>query len=257
MKIFYASDLHLEFQPVRGMTIVDYCCNDKTKESTVCILAGDIGMIKNHTTIKENHLLTQLKKFCDHFKYVIYVHGNHEYYNHSIAEGQKDFKKRTASKLPNLYWLNDQVVEIEGQRFLGSTLWAQKSDDYIHGHWLNYVTINCFDQIKDLIQSMDWRNAYAESFLRENLRKDDILITHFPTTRLTIDPRFRTSNTLWYYTNKFEELIFERKPKLCISGHSHHSFDEIINDVRFVGNPFGYFRHEENSEFSHEIVIDI
>lgn len=247
------SDLHLEFQPVTGMTIVDYICNEKTKES-ICILAGDIGMIKNHTTIKDNHLLNQLKKFCAHFKHVIYVHGNHEYYKHSISEGQKDFQKRTASKLPNLHWLNDEVLVIEGQRFLGSTLWARMAQDY---GWFSYNQINCFDQISDLAQTMDRRNSYAEAFIRENLKKDDILITHFPATRLNVDWRFINSDTNWYYTNKLEELIFERQPKLCISGHTHHSFDKVINDVRFVANPFGYFKHEENPHFSHEMVIDI
>lgn len=255
MKVFVASDLHTEFQHSLGTTISNYCCNEATKESKVCILAGDIGLIKNHTKANTNHLYNELKKFCDFFDHVIYVHGNHEYYNHSIVEGTKDFIKRTAKKLPNLHFLNNDIIEIDGQRFVGTTLWAEIPDR--ENYWYYTKEFNCFSYIKDLYQNMDKEHVSAVHFLHKNLQKGDVLITHFPSTRVIVDPRFAHADTLWYYTNKYEDLVFDRQPKLCISGHTHYSYNNVVNGVRFVSNPFGYFKKEENPRFNEKLVIEI
>lgn len=266
MFISLYNDLHTEFQPVSGKTIIDDICNEETKNSDICILAGDIGMIKNHTTSNINPLYNTLKQLCDHFKDVIYIHGNHEYYSHSIIEGCKNFQKRTLSKLPNLHWLENEIITIKGQRFLGCTLWAklkrtQEQNSTAFNEIMfkekQYSRLNCFNYIKDLRKLIESKNDRSVKFITDNLQKDDILITHFPATKLFIDPKYKGDDLNWYYTNDLEEVIFERKPKLVINGHTHHSIDRTIAGIRFLSNPFGYWRHAENYEFKTDMVIEI
>ena len=260
------SDLHLCFQPVSGKTISDYICKDTPKEVNICILDGDIGMIKNHTTINTNPLLNELKKFCDRFEYVIYVHGNHEYYRNTITQGQKDFQKKVLSKLSNLHWLNNDVVVIEGQRFLGCTLWAKVPEPtnidpvkFSSTLWKakHYQKFNCFDQIGDLATIIESEHDKSVSFIKNNLQNNDVLITHFPAVSFVGNPKFNNDKTNWYYRNNLDEFILGKDPKLVISGHSHHSVDRKIGETRFLTNPFGYFRREENQEFKTDLTVEI
>lgn len=259
------SDLHVEFQPVTGMTIADYIIKSIPKEKAdICVLAGDIGMIKNHTTMNINPLLNTLKKFCDHFKNIIYIHGNHEYYKNSISQGQRDFQKKVASKLPNLHWLNNEVLVIDGQRFLGCTLWAELPEikaDSTFGYYDTkeryYRQMNCFDQISDLKTIFESEHDKSVAFIKNNLQKGDVLITHFPVVTFTGDPRFKDHESNWYYQNNLDEFILEKEPKLVISAHCHNSIDRIIGKTRFIRNPFGYFKHEENYEFKTNMLIEI
>lgn len=265
MYIHCSSDHHFEFQHISGDNIGTYICNSIPKEKAdICILAGDIGMIKNHTRINVNPLLNFLEQFCEHFKHVIIVHGNHEYYKNSITQGQKDFKKKVLLKLPNLHWLNNDIIEIEGQRFLGCTLWAKIPEikaDTPYGFYEQrekyYRQMNCFDQVYDLKQLMESEHDRSVKFITDHLKKDDVLITHFPAVTFLQDPWFKDGPTSWYYTNKLDELILEREPKLVVCGHDHSSVDRTIGNTRFIRNPYGYFQHSENKEFKQDLLIEI
>lgn len=101
MKIQIFSDIHLEF----GAPAPPRATGD------VLVAAGDIGVGLEG--------LVWLSQFdCE----VIYVAGNHEFYDCDLDETRAELAD-LASHL-GIHFLDNRAVEIGGVRFLGSTLWT-------------------------------------------------------------------------------------------------------------------------------------
>ncbi|WP_231490396.1 metallophosphoesterase [Pedobacter sp. Leaf170] len=106
MKIKIISDLHQEF----GISDLDFSNAD------LIILAGDTNLgTKGIEWVKRN--------IPD--KPVIYLLGNHEYYKGSYPKTLN--KILEASKNSNVNVLENNMVEFEGIRFHGATMWTDFS----------------------------------------------------------------------------------------------------------------------------------
>ena len=101
MKIQIVSDLHIES--------ADFIL--PSTDADVIVLAGDIG-------VGLGGLEWIVEQYID--KPIIYVPGNHEFYQHDICLIDKLY----ADAPSNIYVLNNDMVEIQGVRFLGCTLWT-------------------------------------------------------------------------------------------------------------------------------------
>jgi predicted phosphodiesterase len=110
MKIQFVSDVHCEFHIDQGVKWT----SELSIEGDVLVLAGDIT-----TYISTTKVCTIL---AERFPYVIYVCGNHEYYRSNRGDIHNKLMK-LQSQHSNFFWLNNRIVELEGQRFVGSTLW--------------------------------------------------------------------------------------------------------------------------------------
>lgn len=53
----------------------------------------------------------------------VYVAGNHEFYKGSLKEGLED-GRAAAERFPNVHFLENDYVVINGIRFIGATLWT-------------------------------------------------------------------------------------------------------------------------------------
>lgn len=103
MKLLILSDLHLEFalfQPAET-------------DHDVVILAGDIG-VGPETIAEAAHLFAG--------KPIIFVPGNHEYYNTVLNECAEIMRNK--AKGLGVHFLDNDEVVIDGVRFIGSTLWT-------------------------------------------------------------------------------------------------------------------------------------
>jgi Icc-related predicted phosphoesterase len=106
MKIHYLSDLHLEF----GKMPKNYRVPAGTD---VVVLAGDIG-------VGLAGLHWALLAFdCP----VVYVAGNHEHYGHRTMEKLLD-KARAKVAGTHVHFLENDAIEIEDVRFIGTTMWT-------------------------------------------------------------------------------------------------------------------------------------
>ena len=101
MKVRILSDLHLEFAVLLPPSI----------DADVVVLAGDIGVGLDGLAWARNSFPGVP---------VIYVPGNHEYYGHDI-ELRSDLRRQSND---GLYVLDDEAIELQGVRFVGSTLWT-------------------------------------------------------------------------------------------------------------------------------------
>jgi predicted phosphodiesterase len=101
LKLNVLSDLHL------SLGALDVPAND----ADVVVLAGDIGRPAEAVAWARG---------ID--KPVLYVPGNHEFYGGSLDTTLDQLKEMSAGT--NVRVLDDDVVTLDGVRFLGSTLWT-------------------------------------------------------------------------------------------------------------------------------------
>ena len=120
MKIALLSDAHLEF----GSLVIN---NDEGAD--VLILAGDICVAKHFVDGKPTylqHLAKEYREFFDHvckeFPHVVYILGNHEFYNGDIKHTYNILKEHL--DYLNLHILEKETWTHQGHTFVGGTLWT-------------------------------------------------------------------------------------------------------------------------------------
>src|SRR5688572_9015813 len=116
MKLQVLSDLHFEF--FNDLSLVEGFVNSIGNDFDVLILAGDICTHEN--------LPFCLKTFCLRFpdKPILFVCGNHEFWGTSIDKLYSNLQH--LKTYPNLHIMREDIVEIQGRRFLGTTLWFRE-----------------------------------------------------------------------------------------------------------------------------------
>jgi len=120
MKIALLSDAHLEFQPL----IIN---NDEGAD--VLILAGDICVAKHFVDGRPTYMQTLAKEYreffdhvCREFPHIVYILGNHEFYNGDIKHTYNILKEHL--DYGNLHILEKETWTHMGHTFVGGTLWT-------------------------------------------------------------------------------------------------------------------------------------
>jgi Icc-related predicted phosphoesterase len=250
MQIQIASDLHFEFYDART-DIFDFISKlrygaDPYKSTLttpdVLILAGD--------TSTKGTLPITLEILSNYYPEIIYVLGNHEFYQHSF----QDVKKLVNDlNIKNVHLLDNNTITIKGQRFVGSTLWFRDDPQNI----LYQNNMNDFWVIEDFKHNVYQENLKAIGFLNAEVNENDIVITHHVPTNLSVAKKYKGSKLNRFFTCDMSDLIIERQPKVWIHGHTHNSCDHMMGNTRVICNPYGYFEHEENEDFKYDLILDI
>lgn len=228
------SDLHFESHRDGGK------CFLESLDPSGCdalVIAGDL--------CPSRLLVESLGGFCNLFPRVFYVAGNHEYYGsdrHKVNEAVR----KVAFRHRNFTFLGNQAVSFMGGRIVGSTLWypgtpvARK----LSGFWSDFLHIRGFAK-------WVWdANAEAVSFLKREVRPDDVVVTHMLPSWSCVHPKWAASSTNAFFVSDMDDLILERKPKLWIHGHTHMPIDVTVGSTRVVCNPLGYVNGSPGVEFN-------
>lgn len=253
MKIRVLSDLHLEF----GVNVNIAALPEDSE--TVLVLAGDIGKPED-----VQWLVEQLK---DKFLGIVYVAGNHEYYSTFLSVEDINFELQSyfndlRTEYKNCYFLEKEICFIEGQAFVGATLWSNFKDiDNIPYHWLSDFRLIHYQaeggEVKRITPEVTalW-NAQATKYIETTLYKypEAVVVTHFTPSSRSITPKFAGDILNPYFHNDLDYLLEEYK-LLWIHGHTHDSLDYQHGKSRVVCNPKGY--DDENSNFWNEKRIEI
>jgi len=224
MKIQIASDLHREFgnKPLEFDRSADVIC-----------LAGDIS-VSGFLEASLNGLNIPKKTKC------LVVKGNHDFWVNPHI-----FQEMPVLLQNNISVLNRQIKTIKKQRFLGCSLWYDPTD--LDRNWADFKYYNEYDILTN--HKKDVR------FIKENLREGDVEMTHFLPSYKCISPRWRGSDTNFYFVGyEFYDLILEKKPKLWIFGHTHDSVDMMIGETRLICNPYGYEGYDLNKDYETKIL---
>jgi Icc-related predicted phosphoesterase len=207
-------------------------------------------------------------------KPVLYVLGNHEFYGSSIDGAASELKQLCART--HVQVLDNTEVVIGGVRFLGTTLWTDFS---LFGQGAQKATamaearrvIRDFSRIRrvdaaDALFSPDDAAALFKGhagWLDERLGNPHagptVVITHHAPSRKSIHPRFADSPLNACFVSDAEHLIGTNRAQLWIHGHTHDSFDYLLNGTRVVCNPRGYAKAgvNENPLFDPDLMIEV
>jgi predicted phosphodiesterase len=244
MLIKVLSDTHLEHYLDR-----DDFIKSLDSDVDVLVLAGDIDSI--------DRIQDTLEAFSSKFTNVIFVPGNHEHYYSSPARLEK-LLAETENRNPNLHCLrpSNRIAKINGQRFIGSTLWFS----YDPSNIAHESKMNDFQRIDEFNPWVYEENKIFQQFIRDNLNEDDILVTHHLPSDMCIHPFWKGSFLNRFFATDMTRELMSKKPKLCIFGHTHNAYDETVNGVRFVCNPRAYpgeLPAGEPSGFNPKMVLKV
>jgi hypothetical protein len=222
MKYKLISDLHFEWHCDRGTQFIREL---DTTDVDVLVVAGDIGFTPD-----------TLPLLAAKGPQVVFVLGNHDYYG-------VDYKARLTAvqicckKYPNLHWLQDSHVTIQGQRFIGGTLWFPDEP-------LNIMYEHDFADFKGIPKLRSWvykANAKTQSYLKSNLLPTDFVVTHHAPTTQSISEQWTGHTDNRFFVCPMDNLIYKVNPALWMQ-HTHISFDYILkgSSTRILCNPLGY-----------------
>jgi len=274
MKIFLASDIHTElsselFDPGSYYECLDFDCPE---EADVIVLAGDICEGVKGLEWAENRFKG---------KQIIYVAGNHEYYDNDLSIIDE---MRSKAKELGIHFLENNEVIIDNVRFLGCTLWtdfARYSHTEIAKSWSemsDFKYIRCKEWWSNhvnrerALSMMDSDSQYGSDpdlfsptvayllhrksiewlshmFNKRHAGKTVVVTHHCPTMQHTNDSA---------YGSNLEKFISNRADKIDLwcHGHIHQSVDYDVAGVRIVSNPRGYpSDHHLSKNFSEEKLL--
>lgn len=238
MKAYVCADLHCEFHADGGRELIARVLPD----ADLIIVAGDLAVAAG--------LRQALGLLAERYRQVVYVAGNHDYYNSSLEEVEH---LRETLGLKNVHWLEDQVEEVAGVPFVGCTLWF--------GHHRPELEkeLSDFHVIAGFRQWVHQKNARSLEFLRKNATPDSVVVTHHLPSLSSIVPRYRDSALNCFFAcPEAEEILLKQSPRLWIHGHTHESLDYRLGRTRVFCNPLGYAGVEVNPFFTtDQAVLDL
>lgn len=232
MRLQVFSDLHLEFSGFEPML----------QNADVVVLAGDI-----HTGTQGVKWARQCFRDCP----VIYVPGNHEFYNHTIPDLIPALKRE--AKGSNVHVLENNTFTVEGIVFLGCSLWtdfrlrpdARTAMSVADQDMADFRLIQN-QKGNGLFCAQDSARIHAASvhWLARQLSRHDptrtIVVTHHAPSPRSIPPQATRDMLSAAFASDLDSLIKPSRIPLWIHGHTHYNVDYKIGATRIYSNQRGY-----------------
>lgn len=247
MKLQILSDLHTEFS--------DFDPPDT--DADVVVLAGDIG-------VGTDGIEWAARRYSE--VPVIYVPGNHEFYGHDV----RDTDLLTVAEPASIRVLSDDALEIDGVRFLGSTLWT---DFKFYGEaeaWFarqtakalleDFASIRNGNRTFTPEDSVDLHRVSVMWLVNELEKGFDgptVVVTHHLPAAPSIASKYRNDPLNPAFASRLEGIIEKYQPELWVHGHTHVPCDYEIFGTRVVCNPRGYPSESSSEGFSPGLVVEV
>jgi len=286
MRIKLVSDLHLEFSDINIQ-------NDNNYD--VLILGGDIMIaqdLHDHPELvntsdqraiaagtglgrrqeRAQRFRDFLKRCSFQFPHVIYIMGNHEFYNGKFYAGI-DYMRDEVAKFPNIYMLEQDTKIIDDVVFVGGTLWTDMNkrdpltmhaiegmmNDFriIRNDYRSYAPMSALD----VAVRHDKTLQYIKLILDQNKDKKCVVVGHHSPSFQSVHEIYKDQTLMnGGYSSDLSEFILDH-PQIVLwtHGHTHHPFDYVIGETRVVCNPRGYESdgYSEDSGWDPDILLEI
>ena len=234
MKIQILSDQHIDFKQN-----FSYCMNRMIPRCETLIIAGDICP---HDIYEHERFIHE--KILPNWKNTIIIPGNHEFWGNSSDDEFFGSKKKVWTKDGNTCtYMNNDVVEIDGVTFIGTTLWSYIGGDkhfqiqngmgdytYIQGNTVDKNNQRFLDNCEFLTNAV------------KDLDKKAVVITHHVPSFNLINDQYRGHSLNEAFAADMDTFIMMYGHKIShwIHGHSHDEIDRVFDGIRFIRNPMGY-----------------
>ena len=286
MKIKLVSDLHLEFSDINiqntdncDVLILggDICVAQDLHDHPELVNSSDQAAIAAGTGLGRRQQSAQryrdfFKRCSFQFPHVIYVMGNHEFYNGKFFAGI-DYMREELAKYPNIYMLEQDTKIIDDVTFVGATLWTDMNKgDPLTMHAIEGM-MNDFRIIRNDKRSfapMSARDvadrhartlAYFRSILAEQHDRKFVVVGHHSPSFQSVHEQYAHETLMngGYHSDLSEFILDHPQIKLWTHGHTHYPFDYVIGETRIVCNPRGYENdgYSEQTGWNPNIVLEV
>lgn len=285
MRIQIASDFHLEHR--NDIPVLENAGAD------VLILSGDICQAEHlYKTPREKFtadgnpadlslVLTsdwhgwdarRYRKFFQHcsdnWDKVLYVAGNHEHYD-GRWERTSAILRSEMQAYPNVHYMDQDCVTVDGVRFLGVGLWTDfKNADplimmtaksYMSDYrWIKHFNNGQWGRLR--VQDTLDKHLSDVSWLKTQLESDQspaVIIGHHAPSYQSIHEMYRNQAEMNYaFCSNLDQIMWDHDQiRLWVHGHVHNAFDYQVNQTRVVCNPLGY--PGESNQFNPALVVEV
>ena len=245
------SDLHIEYKSndvPDPLTLI-------TPSADILILAGDIGSFYQYDQLK-----TFLINLCPHFKFVVYVPGNHEYY---IMQGYEPERMNILIRnfflieksIDNLYILNRSSIQIDDVCIVGCTLWS-KPKIHIPKFIVRIFGMNTGVYEKKHENDLLYINKMIK-YCQKTETKLLVVTHHCPTFSVITSKTKLNDKYISLYATDLEHMLSKEMVHTWVAGHIHINFDLITKGgTRLVGNQKGKPK-DKITDYNKSFVITI
>jgi len=280
MKLYVTSDIHLEFGD---------CVIENKDNVDVLVLSGDIMIAQDmHDHPEESlrsHAVPQslgarqakavlfrefLARCSARFPHVIYVAGNHEFYNGKWPAGV-EYLREECNKFPNVYFMENDSRTIGNFTFIGSTLWTDMNRGdpitlyHVAGMMNDYRIIrnsdHGFRRLTPEDTALRHRDSlgYIRTMIEGKFDQKFVVVGHMAPSRLSTHPRYADDTIMnGGYSSSLDDFIIDHPQiKLWTHGHTHEDFDYMVGSTRIVCNPRGYINYEERADRWQPKLVEI
>ena len=286
MKIKLVSDLHLEFSDINiqnnedcDVLILggDICVAQDLHDHPELVNSSDQAAIAAGTGLGRRQQSAQryrdfFKRCSFQFPHVIYIAGNHEFYNGKFYAGI-DYLREECAKYSNVYFLENDTKIIDDVTFIGATLWTDMNKgDPLTMHAIEGM-MNDFRIIRNDKRSFAPMSArdvadrhartlgYFRSVLAEQHDRKFVVVGHHSPSFQSAHPMYAHETLMngGYHSDLSEFIMDHPQIKLWTHGHTHHPFDYVIGETRVVCNPRGYENdgYSEQTGWNPNIVLEV
>ncbi|WP_082335899.1 metallophosphoesterase [Pseudomonas syringae] len=227
MRVAVYSDLHNEFSRFEVPSV----------HADVIVLAGDIDVLGRGVTWA-NEVFT---------KTVIYCCGNHEFFRGHI---DRTLEKMRAVAAPHVHVLENQILHIDGVRFIVATAWTDytSTGNEVMAALVCSQNMNDFKKIRadtnyrrlrpaDLITRNHATYRFLKGALETPFGGKTVVVTHHCPIRESAGDEFDEHYSAAYY-NEWHDLVV--LADVWFFGHTHACVDMFYEGCRLVSNPRGY-----------------
>lgn len=260
MKLQIASDLHHELAVPGSSMSRPVALADSDVD--VLVLAGDI-----------HNQLGAVDLYRDYRVPVVYVCGNHEFYDSEMATLLSEMRREARGTSVRL--LEKDELILNGVRFLGTTMWTDyhayplrlsELMEYVRSHVLDHRKIKKPNMARfepeDAVAEQRAALEFLVGKIREPFAGKTVVVTHHAPSARSVHPSEQSNPLVPAFASNLEYLVSEAD--VWIHGHLHNSSDYQLGKCRVICNPRGYpgrnrLRPElpyENSGFEPMKVID-
>ncbi len=253
MRLQIFSDLHADFN--RWPAPPDLA------EADIVVVAGDVceGVARGFKYLRA-HISAPTP--------IVMVAGNHEFYRSSL-ERELASARRAAPALV-ITFLDDGTAEIDGIRFIGTTLWTDydffgtdlrrdamaAAEDGLMDHRL--IRADRGPRLTFRPEDARERHFASRRFLDKTLSRPfagpTVVVTHHAPHERSVHPAHRESLLTAAFVSDLSDVI-AFQPELWVHGHTHARFDYRIGTTRVICNPRGY--GGENRAFDPGLVVEV
>lgn len=201
----------------------------------VLVVAGDCLQVSYDPTM----LVPNLRALRDKAEQVVYVPGNHEYYEDHFQIIHESLE--SACETVGIHFLSGSLgqCEIDGIPFIGGTLWFDFEDAQVK-KMLPSWSDNCIRSLQTHAQKL--RRDEMDAF-KKHVTPKSVVVTHFLPSQKSVSTRYLgAAENCLFVTQDADKIIRENKPRLWLHGHTHTPCDYFEHQTRVLCKPLGYPR---------------